>query len=113
MLPYLKGPTRLLLKPRKAIPHPESFLSVLEDSRLSPPNKTKLLYYINRTTSNLQLYIPLVVAPDILQVVYGESHSGFFHCYKIVTRFWYIRGLSRLLRAFIWHCPQCLQLQIR
>ena len=53
------------------------------------------------------------MSPDILQIAYGESHSGFSRCYKIVTCFWYIQGLTKLLKEFIWHCSQCLQLQIR
>lgn len=86
---------------------------VVENSTLPPPNKTKLLYQINRTTGNLRLCIPSTVAPDILQIAHGEGHPGFSCCYKIITRSWYIRGLTRLLREFIRHCLQCVQLQTR
>ena len=85
----------------------------VENSALPPPDKSKLLYQVNRTTGNLRLCIPPTVAPDILQIAHGEGHPGFSRCYEIVTRSWYIRGLTRLLREFIRHCPQCLQLQTR
>ena len=86
---------------------------VVENPTLSPLDKTKLLYQVNRTTGNLRLCIPPTVAPDILQIAHGEGHPGFSRCYKIVTRSWYIQGLTKLLREFIRHCPQCLQLQTR
>ena len=108
-----KGPMGPSLKPKEATPYLESSPGVLEDSRLLLPNKTKLLYHINRTISNFRSYIPPAVVPDILQVAHEEGHLGFFRCYKIVTRFWYIQGLTKLLKAFIWNCPQCLQLQTR
>lgn len=50
---------------------------VVEKSTLPPPDKTKLLYQINRTTGNLRLCILPTVAPDILQIAYGEGHPGF------------------------------------
>ena len=49
-----------------ATPYPGSSPVVLEDSRLLPPNKTKLLYHVNRTTGNLRLCISPAAAPDIL-----------------------------------------------
>ena len=86
---------------------------VIEDSTLPPPDKTKLLYHVNRTIGNLRLCISLAVAPDVLQIANKEGYPGFSRCYEIVTRFWYIQGLTRLLREFIRHCPQCLQFQTR
>ena len=86
---------------------------VVDDPTLPPPDKTKLLYQVNRTTGNLRLCIPPTVAPDILQITHGEGHPGFSRCYEIITRSWYIRGLTKLLREFIRHCPQYLQLQTR
>lgn len=83
---------------------------IIVDSTLLSPNKTKLLYHVNRTIGNLQLCIPPAVAPNVLQIAHGKSHQDFSCYYKIVTRSGYIRGLIRLPREFIWHCPQCLQL---
>ena len=59
---------------------------IVENSMLLPPDKTKLLYQINRTTGNLCLCISPTVAPYILQIAYGKGHPGFSHCYEIITR---------------------------
>ena len=101
--PRPKGPAGLL--PEPATSHPRSFPVVLEDSRLPSPDITKQLYHVNRTIGNFRLCIPPAMAPDILQIGYGEGHPGFSCCYEIVTCCWYIQGLTRLLREFIRHCP--------
>lgn len=111
--PHLEGPIGLSLRPSKPIPRLESSPLVIEGFRPLPPNETKLLYHVNRTISNLQLCIPPAVAPDILQIAHEENHPGFSHCYKIVTHSWYIRGLTKLLREFIQHYSQCVQLWTR
>ena len=80
---------------------------------LPAPDKSKLFYHIDRLTNVHRLCVPLSVAPDILAVAHGESHPGFSCYYEIITRSWFIRGLTKLLRAFICHCPQCLALQTR
>ena len=77
------------------------------------PDKTKLLYHVNRLTGIHRLCIPPSVAPDIIAIAHGEGHPGFARCYEIVTRSWFIRGLTKLLCSFIRHCPQCLVLQTR
>ena len=80
---------------------------------LPSPDKSRLLYHVNRVTNVHRLCIPPSVAPDILVIAYGKGHLGFSRCYKIISRSWYVRGLTKLLQAFIRHCPQCLALQIR
>lgn len=80
---------------------------------LLAPDKFRLLYHVNKITNVHRLYIPLSVAPDILAVAHGEGYPGFLYYYKIISRSWYIRSLTKLLRAFIRHCPQCLALQTR
>lgn len=57
---------------------------------LPSPHKTKLLYHVNKVTSIHRLCIPPSVAPDILTMGYGKGHPGFSHCYKIITRSWFI-----------------------
>ena len=37
----------------------------------------------------------------------GGNHPGFAKCYDIISRQWYIRGLTRQLREYLRHCPQC------
>lgn len=71
---------------------------------LPAPDKSKLLYHVNKTTNVHRLCIPPSVVPDILVFVYGEGHPEFSRCYEIISRFWYIRGLTKLFRAFIRHC---------
>ena len=53
------------------------------------------------------------MAPDILAIAYRKGYPGFSRCYEIITRSWFIQGLTKPLRAFIRHCPQCLALQTR
>ena len=76
-------------------------------------DKTKLLYHVNRLTGVHCLCIPPSVAPDILAIAHGEGHPGFSRCYEIIARSWFIRGLTKLLRSFIRHSPQCLTLQTK
>lgn len=64
---------------------------------LPAPDKSKLLYHVNKITNVNRLCIPPSMAPDILAIAYGESHPGFSCCYKIISHSWYIRGLTKLL----------------
>ena len=93
---------------KEAGPPSEGSTVRIEDSTLPSCNKIMLLYQVNTTTDNLQLCIPPALAPDILQIAHKEDYPGFSRCYKIVTRSWYIHGLTKLLREFIQHCLQCL-----
>ena len=111
--PQPKGPAGTSTEFRDAAPLPGGSTVRIEDSTLPSLNKTKLLYQVNTITGNFGLCIPPAVAPDILQIANREGHPGFFRCYNILTRSWYIRDLTKLLREFIRHCPQCLQLQTR
>ena len=77
------------------------------------PDKKKLLYHVNLLTGVHRLCIPPSVAPDIFAIAHGEGHPGFSRCYEIITCSWFIWGLTKLLRTFIRHCPQCLPLQTR
>lgn len=81
---YPKGQTSSSPKPRKAILYLSSSLIVIEDSRLLPLDRTELLYYINKTTDNLWLYILLEMVFNIFQIAYEKRHPSFSCCYKIV-----------------------------
>lgn len=110
-------------------PHPEGEAKVLPSPELSGsieeppqsnsadgllnPDKTKLLYHVNKLTGVHCLCILPSVTQDILAIAYEEGHPGFSRCYEIITRFWFIWGLTKLLRTFIRYCPQCLALQTR
>lgn len=110
-------------------PHPKSEVEILPASKLStslekppqlhntdnllPPDKTKLLYHVNKIIGVYYLCIPLSVALDILAIAHGEEHPSFSCCYKIIIRSWFIRGLTKLFRTFIYLYSQCLALQTR
>ena len=76
-------------------------------------NTNKLIFYLDRSIDGCCLCISPSVAPKLLAIAHGERHPGFSHCYEIISRSWFIRRLTNLLRSFIHHCPQCLSLQTR
>lgn len=75
---------------------------------VSVPDKTKLFYHINKLTGVHYLYIPPFVAPDILTIAYGKGYLGFAHCYKIISRSYFMKELTKLFRSFIRYYPQYL-----
>ena len=90
-----------------------SDLPASESARPRCTGGAQLIYHLDRVTGVRQLYIPPAVAPNLLAITHGESHPGFARCHEIISRSWYIRELTKILRAFIRHCPQCLALQTR
>ena len=52
-----------------------------------------------------RLCIPWPVVRDILQISHDQSHPGFTKCYELISSSYYIRGLTRYLRAYLQHCP--------
>ena len=89
-------------------------LPALESPKGLPrSDKAKLLYYVNRLTNVHHLCISPSVAPDILRIAHDKGHLGFSRCFEIVSRSWFICGLTKLLHFFIRHCLQCLALQTR
>lgn len=53
---------------------------------LPAPDKSKLLYHVNKLTGVYRLCIPPSIAPDIIAIAHGEGHPGFSHCYEIIAR---------------------------
>lgn len=80
MFPCLGGSAILLLGVKKTTPRIGGFTMVIENSTLLPLNKTKLLYYVNKTIGNLWLYISPMMAPDVLEIAHEKGHLGFFDC---------------------------------
>ena len=76
VFPRPKGPAVQSPGFREVTPRPGGSTVVIEDSILLSPDKTKLLYHVNRTTSNLRLCILPVLAPDDLQIAHGEGHCN-------------------------------------
>ncbi len=60
-----------------------------------------------------RLCIPHPVVKDILDMAHGDGHPGFARCYDRISSSWYIRGLSRYLRDYLKHCPECQVYQTR
>lgn len=104
-------------------PRPESndlllsnipLLKMLPGEKLLFFDKAKLLYHINRLIGVYHLYISLFIASNILATTaHKKDHLSVISCKKIIIHFWFISDLTKLLRSFIYHCPQCLVLQIK
>lgn len=73
-----------------------------------PMLRSKLIYHVDYVSDMHHLCILISVVSEIIAITYGKGHPGFAQCYEIISRFWYIRSLTKLLRIFIFHCPQCL-----
>lgn len=81
------APGRLFSRRSEAFDAPQQQQSSdMANFQLSPLDKAKLLYHINKMIGTLHLCIPLLVTPDILQIAHGESYPGSSYCYKIVAR---------------------------
>ena len=74
---------------------------------------TLFLFHVNYVTRVCHFCIPPEVAKDVIEIVHGQRHPSFANSYEIVSRFWCIRGLTKLLRSYIHHCPEILILQTR
>ena len=79
-----------------------------EQSDIFELNTKKLIFQLDRSTGVCRLCIPPFVVSKLLSIAHGKGHLGFFYCYEIISRSWFIQGLTKLLHSFIRHCPQCL-----
>ena len=93
----------------------KSFATLERYPKLEIPaaDKTKLFYYVNKLTSVDCFCILPSVALDLLGIAHGEGHLSFAQYYKRISCSWFVQRLTKLLRSFIRHCPQCLALQTR
>ena len=74
----------------------------------------RLIYYVEKSTGVRRLCISEAVVKDILDVTHtAKGHMGFARCFKRVLSSWCVRGLTRYLRDYLKHCPQCLVYQTR
>ena len=69
------------------------------------------IFHVNKFTSLERLYIPEPLVKDIFDIAYNDSYLGFKRYYKVISKSQYIHGLTRLLRKYIRHYPQCLVFQ--
>ncbi len=101
ILPFIFGSTKPLssadpyFMPRpKAQDHASNLPASMHNSDLpalepAQPRCTKgaqLIYHLDRVTGVRRLCIPPAVAPDLLAIAYGEGHSSFACCHKIISR---------------------------
>lgn len=56
-----------------------------------------------------RLCIPQPLVSDIFATVHGAAngHAGFRKCYEQLASSYYVRGMSRQLRDYLRHCPDC------
>lgn len=72
-----------------------------------------LIYYIDALTSIKRLCIPKDCVREILDIAHGSGHAGYARTHDLITKSWYIHGLTKSLRKYIQHCPECLTCQIK
>ena len=60
-----------------------------------------------------RLCIPENVVPDIFSMSHNKSHQGFDKTYERVSCSYFIRSLTRKLKRYLKHCPQCRVYQTR
>lgn len=111
VLPFVFGLTKdpssadqYFLPRPKAGDHASDF-PTLEPTELMNSKIAQLIYHLDCVTGIRQLCISPSVTPDLIDIVHGEAHPGFACCHEIISRSWYIRGLTKILRSFIHHCP--------
>ncbi len=69
---------------------------------------------IGHAYESRRLCIPANTIPDILELAHSSArHPGFAKCFDIISSSWYIHGLTRHLRQYLRHCPECQIFQTR
>ena len=67
-----------------------------------------LIYYTNFDDGRERLCIPNALEKDIFELAHDRQHHGGFHrSYDRVASSVYMKHLSKHLRAYIDHCPEC------
>ena len=84
-----------------------------EQSDIFKPNTNKLIFHLYRSTGIRHLCISPSMAPEFRSIAHGEGHPSFSHCHEIISQSWFVQELTKLLRSFIRHGPQCFSLQMR
>ena len=68
---------------------------------LIPADKKKLFYDIDKMTKVHHLYIPFLVAIEIITFVHNAGNPRFSQCFKIIICSWPIQGLTQMLWSYI------------
>jgi hypothetical protein len=71
-----------------------------------------LVYYLDPVDMRRRLCVPKALEKEIFEMAHDEHHhAGFHRAYSRITAGLYLRNLSRRLKQYITHCPQCLHYQ--
>lgn len=97
-------------------------IEVLENNDAAGEDAAKLPFYIgddgliwrvddytsDHAYAPERLCVPESCVQDFFDIAHDKNgHVGRDKCHEIIARQWYIRGLGRLLREYLRHCPQC------
>jgi hypothetical protein len=80
----------------------------MKNSEFSFTEDKNLIYYVNRSIDHKRLCISSDCVSNILIIVHDQEHSELETCFEIISRFWYIKELIKVLRQYIRHCSKCL-----
>lgn len=70
--------------------------------------KDGLIYYWDRVDGGELLCIPEALALELFRQAHDEfSHQGVNRTYNRIRQSFFVRGLSKLLKRYIEHCPAC------
>ncbi len=68
-----------------------------------------LVFFVQRKAGQERLCIPPSVEKDIFELCHDRQfHAGFHRAYEKVAASFFIRQLTKRLKAYVAHCPQCL-----
>lgn len=91
-------------------PQRTEFSEDLSDRRLGLRFKLRdrLIYYTNFDDGRERLCVPNALEKEIFELAHDRQHHGGFHrTYDRVASSLYLRHLSKHLRTYIDHCPEC------
>ncbi len=90
-----------------------------EDPADKPPGlqfsyRNGLIYYTDDIDGRERLCIPSALEKEIFELAHDKQHhSGFHRTYDRITASLFIRHLTKRLKAYILHCPECQLNQTR
>lgn len=64
-------------------------------------------------TEKKRLCVSKYCTKNILNIAHENEHLEYVKTHDIITKFWYIQDLIKLLRKYIQHCSKCLTCQIK
>ena len=90
---------------------PETVTAPSEDDSTRPGLRFRLrqgLIYFTAGDGRERLCVPASMEQEVFQLAHDQTHHGGFHrTYDRITSSVYIRQLTKRLKAYIAHCPEC------